>query len=156
MFKIGVFLRDRSLARSLACQYDQLRTASETFGVRLRRRRRRNENRSASSVDGDDGKVVKNSERGGRRGRRRFIFTLRSIPELCTLAKRVSASRRASGALPPSLRVQVLSFQLALPGILSISPSPPLLSSLSSFPRALLSSSSFLVGRRGILGRLYA
>ena len=154
MFKIGVFLRDRSLARSLACQYDQLRTASETFGVRLRRRRR-NETRSAPSVDDDDdGKVVKNSERGGRRGRRRFIFTLRSIPELCTLAKRVSASRRGeeSGALPSSLRVQVLSLQLALPGILSFSPSPLLFFSLSSLSKS--PPPSLLAG--GILGRLYA
>ena len=47
--------------RSLACQYDQLRTASETLGLRLRRRRR-NETRSVSAVD-DDEKVVKNSER---------------------------------------------------------------------------------------------
>ena len=53
-------------------------------------------------------------------------------------------SGEESGALPSSLRVQVLSFQLALPGILSFSPSP-LLSSLPFLP---LQEPSFLVGRR--------
>ena len=145
MFKIGVFLRDRSLSLLLARL--SIRPTSNRVGNFWRRR---NETRSASFVDGDDGKVVKNSERGGRRGLGRFIFTLRSIPELCTLAKRVSASRRGeeSGALPPSLPLCgfkfFLSLQLALPGILSFSPSP-LLSSLPFLP---LQEPSFLVGRR--------
>ena len=52
------------------------------------------------SAAADDEKVVKNSERW-------FIFTLRSVPELCTLAKIVPAA----GAL--SLRVHDLSYSLS-------------------------------------------